>query len=162
MADSHRPEYYECSDIDWFCTINGINIHVASMGRDLPQCIEKTLPLVYKQVSEIEMAPWQKGEGFWLNTDVVRRWCQLGDPYDIARYLSSFVVMARKGFFSFAPVTPDITDNDYYLMAKPTEVVNHQIEGLVSFEIPDLKLNYLESTTAVRIVDLINQTRKRD
>lgn len=28
----------------------------------------------------------------------------------MTKYLYSFVVMARKGFYSFAPITPDATD----------------------------------------------------
>jgi hypothetical protein len=59
----HSPDWYANSDVDWFCRINGVNVHVASMGRQLPEGVEETLPKLYEQVSEIDMAEWRGGEG---------------------------------------------------------------------------------------------------
>lgn len=115
----HSEEYYANSDIDWFCELNGVNIHVASLGHKIPEAVEKTLPQVYGVVSGIEMAPCEGRDGIWYNEELMRRVVGLERDEDIARYLYTFVVMARKGFYSFAPLTSDPTDEGYYLMAKP-------------------------------------------
>ena len=73
MADVHHsPDWYANSDVDWFCRINGVNVHVASMGRQLPEGVEETLPKLYEQVFEIEMTEWRGGEGVWYNEDLLR------------------------------------------------------------------------------------------
>ena len=38
----HTPAFFATSDIDWFCQINGVNVHVASMGRPIPETIMDT------------------------------------------------------------------------------------------------------------------------
>ena len=115
MADvNHSPDWYTNSDVDWFCRINGINVHVASMGRQLPDGVAATLPKLYEHVSEIEMAEWRGAEGVWYNEELLKNWLSIEAPQRMARYLYSFVVMARKGFYSFAPITPDVTDDYYY------------------------------------------------
>ena len=153
----HTPAYFSTSDIDWFCQINGFNIHVASMGRPIPEAIMNSLPQVYEQVSMIEMEEWNGGEGIWLNDQLLRDWLQIEDPQKIARYLYTFVVMARKGFFSFAPITFDPSDGDYYLMAKPMNPVQRDIQGIVIKEGLNLNLQQVDHYSAVRIVDLINR-----
>ena len=134
MAE-HSPDWYANSDVDWFCRINGINVHVASMGRQLPEGIPESLPRLYEQVSEIEMAKWHGTDGVWYNEELLRTWLGMEEPQRMARYLYTFVVMARKGFYSFAPITPDVTDGDYYLMAKPRNYEDRAFEGIVEREI---------------------------
>lgn len=153
MADVlHSPEYYANSDIDWFCRINGVNIHVASLGRQLPSGIAETLSRLYEQVSEIEMAEWNRGEGVWYNEQLLRTWLGMEGSQHIARYLYSFVVMARKGFYSFAPITPDASDDNYYLMAKPSVYQDRVIEGIVS---KNFDLFHFEQITPYTPVPLV-------
>lgn len=151
----HTPGYFEAHDIDWFCQINSVNIHVASMGRPIPEGIMESLPQVYEQVSMIEMEEWRGGEGFWINDELLRNWLHIEDTQKIARYLYTFVVMARKGFYSFAPITFDSSDGDYYLMAKPQNPVHKDIRGIVSIEKPNLDLQQVGPYEAVSIGELI-------
>ena len=153
---NHTPGYFANSDLDWFCQINNVNIHVASMGRPISDTIMNTLPIVYEHVSEIDMEEWKGTEEIWFNERLLEDWLHIEDTQKIARFLYSFVVMARKGFYSFAPITVDPSDGDYYLMAKPVNYVHREIRGIVGKLEPNLNLENIDSFTAVRIGDLIN------
>ena len=157
MADvRHSPDWYANSDVDWFCRINGINIHVASMGRQLPEGVEETLPKLYEQVSEIKMAEWRDGEGVWYNEKLLRTWLGMEEPQRMARYLYTFVVMARKGFYSFAPITPDVTDGDYYLMAKPKNYHDWALDDVLNKGLEFFNINDVKAFASVPIVELMN------
>lgn len=153
----HSPEYYRNSDIDWFCRINGTNIHVASMGRQVPEGVAATLPKLYEQVSEIDMAEWCGAESVWYNEVLLRMWLRIEDAHTMARYLYTFVVMARKGFYSFAPITSDSTVGDYFLMAKPVEYDDREFEGIVSRDIEHFNINTINAFTPVRLVEMLNE-----
>ena len=150
----HTDAYYANSDIDWFVRLNGCNIHVASTGRMIPEKIVSSLPEVYKQVSDIEMAPWSN-EGVWYNEKLLKSWLHLERDMEIARYLATFVVMARKGFYSFAPITFDATDDNYFLMAKPMPYVDRDIKGIVNGENTPFNINEVQEFTPVRLVEWI-------
>lgn len=155
----HSPEYYANSDIDWFCRINGVNIHVASMGRQLPKGVEQTLPRLYEQVSQIGMAEWRGAESIWYNAELLRNWLRMEEPQRMARYLYSFVVMARKGFYSFAPISPDVTDGDYYLMAKPVVYQDRAFDGILSKNYEAFRFEEIGSLTPVELVRIIDDNR---
>ena len=132
MAEVHSDEFYHDSDIDWFYRVNGINIHVASMGHKLPRgYTDDMLKTVYAAVSGIEMAEW--------------------------RVEASFVVMARKGFYSFAPLTIDPMDEEYYLMAKPARYEDKVIEGIPEKVIPPVNIDEVGAFTAVPLVEWIDR-----
>lgn len=153
----HGADYYANSDVDWFYRINEVNIHVASMGRQLPEGVENTLPTLYEQVSQKEMAPWKGLDGVWYNEELLRTWMGMEETEAIARYLYTFVVMARKGFYSFAPATFDFTDGDYYLMAKPRKYVDWNLEGVLIKEVNNLNLSEIDAFDGVPLVEMINQ-----
>lgn len=153
----HGDAYYANSDIDWFCQINGVNIHVASMGHALPKGVEQTLHVVYEQVSKIEMVKWGGKESLWYNEELLREVVKIEGNQAMARYLATFVVMARKGFYSFAPLTTDPTDNDYYLVAKPVSYKFNEIEGIFSKQIPEFDLSKIDSITAIPLVEMIER-----
>lgn len=157
MAKVHSDEFYYNSDIDWFYRVNGINIHVASMGHKLPRdYTDEMLKTVYAVVSGIDMAEWQEEGGVWYNEELLRQWLRLEEANEIGRYLVSFVVMARKGFYSFAPLTLDPMDNEYYLMAKPARYEEKEIAGIPEKVIPPLYFDELEAFTGVPLVDWID------
>ena len=160
MAEVHSDEFYYDSDIDWFYRVNGINIHVASMGHKLPSdYTNEKLKTVYAAVSGIDMAEWRDEGGVWYNEELLRRWLRLEEANEIGRYLASFVVMARKGFYSFAPLTTDPMDEEYYLMARPARYEDKVIEGIPTTEMPQLNVEELEAFTAVPLVEWINWDR---
>ncbi len=155
----HSDAFYLTSDIDWFCCINGVNVHVASMGRMVPKAIEKNLDVIYEQVSRIPMA--DLNENYWFNRMILEQWLMINETVEVARYLCSFSVMARKGFYSFAPITLDPTDDDYYLMAKPDPAIAHAtVNDICSIELPNLQLNEFEAFQAVPLVRLIEERLK--
>lgn len=137
-------------DIDWFCRINNVNIHVASRGRAVPDIILRTLPNLRIEVSHKEMKTIENMGGIWYNRELIETWLELRDTVSIARYLCSFAVMARKGFYSFAPITFDPTDQDYYLMMKPERYEDFRLEGMV--EIPDQAL-HVETMSPMRPIN---------
>ncbi|MBP5398708.1 MAG: hypothetical protein J6Y32_08845 [Bacteroidales bacterium] len=164
---NHTDAYYFNSDIDWFCRINGVNIHVASMGHRLPREVETTLEAVYEQVPLIEMAPWGERQGVWYNEDLVRRVLrkatftqegeeiQEADDMEVARYLATFIVMARKGFYSFAPLTIDPTDKNYYLMAKPMDYVERNIQGIYMRDIEGVNVRDIDGQTPLFLEEIL-------
>ena len=157
MSKYHHDAFYANLDIDWFCRINNVNIHVASMGRNIPSIFsDKELALIYEDVSAIEMVEWNR-DVVWYNDELLRRKHQLEDVNSIGRYLSSFVVMARKGFYSFAPITVDPTDTKYYLMAKPIQNTDRVINTIHVIDIPELDVRGIDADTPVFLVELINQ-----
>lgn len=154
---NHRDSYFTNSDIDWFCRVNGVNIHVASMGHAIPERVMQSLPAIYEKVSVMEMAAWTGRNGMWYNEELLRTMLRLESPVEMGRYLTTFVVMARKGFYSFAPLTTDPTDNDYYLMAKPAAYKDFELNGIVSKNVEHIEINEVGTFTPVRIVELISQ-----
>lgn len=157
MSKYHHDAFYANLDIDWFCRINNVNIHVASMGRNIPSILsDKKLALIYEEVSAIEMVELNR-DAVWYNDELLRRKLQLEDVNSIGRYLSSFVVMARKGFYSFAPITVDPTDTKYYLMAKPIQNADRVINAIPVIDVPELDVREIDADTSIVLVELINQ-----
>ena len=155
----HSDAFYLTSDIDWFCCINGVNIHVASMGRKVPEAIVQNLDRIYEQVSRIPMA--DLNDNYWFNRMIPEQWLLINETVEVARYLCSFSVMARKGFYSFAPITLDPTDEDYYLMARPDPTASSpQIDGICCIEMPDMRLEALDAFQAVPFVRNIEERLK--
>ena len=159
ISIKHTPEYYATSDLDLFCRINGVNVHVSSMGRPISEAIMETLPAVYEQVSMIEMAEWRGRYGVWYNEELLRHWLHIDDTQKIARYLYTYVVMARKGFFSLAPISFDQSDEDLFLIAKPMNYDDRVIEGITCINEPNLNIQDMGAFTSVRISDLFNRER---
>ena len=126
------------------------------MGRQLPNGVAATLPKLYEQVSEIKMVEWRGAESVWYNEELLRNWLGIEEPQRIARYLYTFVVMARKGFYSFAPITLDITDDSYYLMAKPVNYQDWTLDDILNKELSSFNINEVKAFTSVPIVELIN------
>lgn len=130
---------------------------MASMGHVIPERVMQSLPAIYEKVSAIEMAAWTGRNGVWYNEELLRAMLRLESSVEMGRYLTTFVVMARKGFYSFAPLTIDPTDNDYYLMAKPTAYQDFALDGIVSKNEGHFDINEVGAHTAVQIVELVSQ-----
>ncbi len=160
MAElNHTDAYFATSDIDWFFRLNNYNIHVASTGRRIPKVVVDSLPNIYRQISAIEMDEWTGVDGVWYNEELLRTWLRLEGNREIARYLATFVVMARKGFYSFAPITFDSSDENYFLMARPTNYVDRAIEDIVVRNVPGFDIREIGAFTPVRLADFISDRR---
>lgn len=129
----HTEEYYNTHDIDWFAIINGVVVHVASAGGLVPEAVKKNLLESAAFVSRIALI--EEGRVSTISDGFIseRLGIELGHndnntlrqfDYDITKrdaYLSSFLLMARRGLFSFDKTDiNDPTDNHYHIVAWPS------------------------------------------
>ncbi len=120
-------------DIDWFCAINGVYVHIASAGGRIPDLLNnrRVLRPIQRAVETLEDI--NTVEEVHLNEDALRR-------IDVNReyYLPSFLRMARKGFYSFDRTNiGNPEDNHYHLVAWPTHLVN-DVENMPTVNYPGL------------------------
>ena len=141
----YRLNYQYTHDIDWFCRVNELPVHFASNGGILPQrsyTIKKLVALQHK------VANMQQNFRCAVNIEYLEDYLQRGEYYaeydEIARedlrlmlperfeitnevadlsntmllYSWSFIVMAKRGFYSF-----DRREEDglYHLVAWPVD-----------------------------------------
>lgn len=107
-------------DIDWFCVVNGIYIHVASAGGMLPIQIndDERLRLIQHQV---EMLPdIYTNEEINYNDQAIANVVGENGEKGRNQYIQSFTAMARKGFAAFDRTNiADPNDNRYHLVCWP-------------------------------------------
>lgn len=180
-------KFQKLNDIDWFCILDGTPIHVASAGDLLPDMYADyksvafmksilksilTLPLVfcyklndnyldnhvlnegYEYLGEHDNPIGQDMDDDWLNI------MTHNEPLPKKLYSTSFVEMARRGFYSF-----DKTENkegEYHLVAYP---LNGTID-VQSIDVPYVENANLDFTNPyslvnIRLVELINQSHER-
>lgn len=113
-------------DIDWFCRVDGIYIHVASAGGRVPQPINDDEYLRNVQHRVAMMPDIYKDEDIVYNEQAIRsvldQDVELGKNYEEARrqYIESFTAMARKGFVSIDRTNIlDSDDNRYHVVCYP-------------------------------------------
>lgn len=83
-------------DIDWFCAINGIYVHVASAGGNIPNFINNYSVLRPSQRAAEALVDINTDDEIHINEAFLR-----GMNVNLEHYLPSFVRMAKKGFYSF-------------------------------------------------------------
>lgn len=127
--------YMQSRDIDWFCNIDGIYIHAASAGGELPDVVNDRKMLREVQLAVYELKNIYEENQIVFNEEVIRkrlrnnieRLAEHGienNEYDEEEsykdYISTFAAMARKGFVSYDRVDAfDISDNRYNWVARP-------------------------------------------
>ena len=151
--------YIQSHDIDWFCALNGIPIHVASNGGAIPDLINNQEQLRRIQHEVFRMENICSLDELIYNEDFLRQF----DGNNLARrnYVYSFQQMSLKGFWSFDRTSlENINDNYYHLVCKP--VKEHSLHYLMlnilpQFVVPNinLKLNITELNN-INFVELIN------
>ena len=106
-------------DIDWFCIVNGVYIHVASAGGQLPSQINDDERLKNAQYQVEQLPDIYSDEEIEYNEAAISN--VLGnDAKSRAQYIESFTAMARKGFASFDRTNiANPLDNHYHLVCKP-------------------------------------------
>ena len=108
-------------DIDWFCAINGIYVHVASAGGNIPNFINNYSVLRPSQRAAEALVDINTDDEIHINEAFLR-----GMNVNLEHYLPSFVRMAKKGFYSFDRTNVDNPEDDHYhLMAWPTHSVSN-------------------------------------
>lgn len=108
-------------DIDWFCAINGIYVHVASAGGNIPNFINNYSVLRPSQRAAEALVDINTDDEIHINEAFLR-----GMNVNLEHYLPSFVRMAKKGFYSFDRTNVDNPEDDHYhLVAWPTHSVSN-------------------------------------
>lgn len=142
----YPPRYQYTHDIDWFCLIDDVPVHLASNGGELPDDSYKASELVSIQRQVPALEPIYKYE---LNMPYLEQYLNDGrydDLRDVDDFLTqsqmpetaemrgelpnlplhwraycwSFIEMAKRGFFSFDRTVNDKDrDGIYHLVAYP-------------------------------------------
>lgn len=156
-------------DIDWYCLVNGVPTHIASMGGRIPVQFREREKLRLLQDAVAFMEPFtearlnielihsQTVEGYdYLQDETIREAVENANgnhpgfqylrDYDIAvrLFASTFVEKARRGFRSFAK-REGAEGNEYVLVAEPANPVEN-IEGLPQLEALECEIRNEGST----------------
>ena len=117
-------------DIDWFCIVNGIYVHLASAGGILPMSFRDRDTLRTLQ-HNVAMAPY-----LFEEEDVVENEEFLNQRFADNRkgresYVVSFREMARKGFVSMDRTNlTDPYDNRYHIVCMPRNLDERSLQEL--------------------------------
>lgn len=154
----YNTNYMLTHDIDWFCIINGLYVHVASAGGIIPEAMRDRDELRQLQ-HNVSNAPYLFSEN-----EIVYNERFLNSHFSEGKaredYVHSFRGMARKGFVSM-----DRTDwinpesNDYHVVCCPNSIIPANPEGVVIknsciIQIEALELN--SETIDVKLLDLFH------
>ena len=134
--------YFLYKDIDWFCNINGILIHVASAGGAIPKSIYNRDILQRLQENVFQAPMLFSKEEININRNYLFEQLNLDDvAFD--NYVSSFVDMSRKGFVSFdRTFINDPEDNRYHIVCMPPIFdIRPDILGIPSFHKDNFEIN---------------------
>lgn len=117
-------------DIDWFCIVNGIFVHLASAGGILPMSFRNRDTLRTLQ-HNVAMAPY-----LFEEEDVVDNEAFLNQRFADNRkgresYVVSFREMARKGFVSMDRTNlQNPYDNRYHIVCMPRNLDERSLQEL--------------------------------
>lgn len=103
MKRSYRIDYQRTHDIDWFCMIDSVPVHIASNGGLIPpdilarenfavQTEVYNMPCIFSEDDVVVREEYIRARAFSNNRNFSK------DAY--RSYVKSFVDMARKGFVS--------------------------------------------------------------
>lgn len=153
MSDFSERQLEEL-DIDWFCLIDGIPTHFASMGGTIPsgfrdrrviRRLQKTIatmdPITEARILQ-ERVEDQIREGYgYLEDETIREAIIManennpgfnyleGHNLPIRLFASSFVEMARRGFRSYAR-REGVEGNEYVLIAEPVAGIRFDLANV--------------------------------
>ena len=124
-------QYINSHDIDWFATLDGRNIHVASAGAQIPDIVNDRKEL--RRIQDIVRNLPEHCE-IEINYSAIRKLYDFNIE-QMDDYVSSFATMARKGFHSYDKVDiNNLSDERYYLIAYPKE------SNEIGLELPELAM----------------------
>lgn len=120
----YSDTYIVNHDIDWFCVVNGVYIHVASAGGIIPDVVNDVRRLRTIQ-HLVALLPYICDEdGIEYNEQAITNMVDLNDAEARAQYIESFKEMACKGFVSIDKTNiEDGADNHYHIVCRPNNHV---------------------------------------
>lgn len=115
----YSEEYMQSHDIDWFCKINELPVHLASNSGVIPEFANDRKNNVNNQTnaynssyqfeeSEIQINESYINHLFDIETNMIDK------EHKKEMYLRSFVDMARRGYISMDRVNKDIHSKNYF------------------------------------------------
>ena len=120
-------------DIDWFCVVNGIYVHLASAGGILPMSFRDRDMLRTLQ-HNVAVAPYLFAEEDIVDNEMFLNQRFADNPKGRESYVVSFRDMARKGFVSMDRTNLiDPFDSHYHIVSRPRNLDERSIQEL---EIP--------------------------
>lgn len=124
-------------DIDWFCVVNGIYVHLASAGGILPLSFRDRDMLRILQ-HNVAKAPYLFAEEVVVDNDVFLNQRFADNPKGRESYVVSFRDMARKGFVSMDRTNLlDPNDNHYHIVCMPRNLGERTLQEV---EIPVISI----------------------
>ena len=121
-------DYIYSKDIDWFFTLNGVNIHVASAGGMIPDVMNDREKLRSVQKAVFNFRPLYKENQIIRNIDFITYKLGIQDTAQQERYFSSFVEMSMKGFISLDRTNINNPyDNTYHVVCMPPELKHFEL-----------------------------------
>lgn len=146
----YSNEYLACKDIDWFCILNGYNVHIASAGGLIPEEVNDREKLRSLQHSVYNAADIFADEDIINNESFLTR--RFGnDQIRKNLYLESFRAMSRKGFISLDRTKlDDIEDNTYHIVCMP----RNPVRIVPIADLPKLSLDNLRIEEPKEEIDL--------
>ena len=136
----YSVDYMLTHDIDWFCIVNGLYVHLASAGgilplsfrdRDALRTLQHNVAVAHYLYADVDVVD---------NEDFLNQ--RFADnPKGRASYVVSFRDMARKGFVSMDRTNLlDPYDNHYHIVSRPRSWNEQRIENI---EIPVMPIDEL-------------------
>ena len=144
----YSEDYMLTRDIDWFCIVNGIYVHLASAGGILPMSFRNRDTLRTLQ-HNVAMAPYLFEEEDVVENEEFLNQRFADNPKGRESYVVSFREMARKGFVSMDRTNlTDPYDNRYHIVCMPRNLDERSLQELdvpvISYdERPELDLQPL-------------------
>lgn len=124
-------------DIDWFCIVNGIYVHLASAGGLLPLSF-RDRDILRELQHKVAVAPYLFAEEDVVDNEAFLNQRFANNPTGRASYVVSFRDMARKGFVSMDRTNLlETNDNHYHIVSRPRLWNEHRID----IEIPVMPLD---------------------
>ena len=122
--------YLYSHDIDWFFVVNGVYIHVASAGGNIPSQINNVNRLREIQYQIEMLQDIYTNEEIIYNEQAITNIISQTGVEERSQYIESFRAMSRKGFVSFDRTNiGDPEDNKYHLVCRPKDL-NRKPQGL--------------------------------
>ena len=170
MARYSRTQL-EGMDLNIFFQINGVPLHIATMGKLIPLKLNdskrivdnwqsvKSLPYSTQfrlnrdyldQIATHSGYEYLSGERLESITDIVSTFpsmdvFDIDVPLSVKLYSWSFVEMARKGFYSFAPkenVEGEVDDRiKFILISSPFNPLDNGIDNFLHFQVPNFSID---------------------
>ena len=125
-------------DIDWFCIVNGIYVHLASAGGMLSSSFRDRDVLRSLQ-HNVAVAPYLFEEDDIVDNEEFLNQRFANNPKGRVSYVMTFREMARKGFVSMDRTNLlDPSDNHYHIVSWPRTLDESQLQ---EFGIPVIPID---------------------